>query len=383
MSTLPVGELYDATAGLHVVFKVTRSCNLGCAYCSAASENREQGPYLTLETGKAIMHRLLGWQIPILNVCFHGGEPLLIFDTLREVITSVTDEARQNGQRLELGVQSNLTLLTDEMASFFSAMGVSLGFSLDGPPEVNDTVRIDRRGNGSYDRVRRGIEILKRHESGLGCVCVIHRHNYSRMGQVGQHFLDCGLRGFSVNRLAGLGRGADKLAALGISDEEYLTALQQCYHLMVEEQLRIRIDPLVDWIRSVLIPSRQGHLCYPCSAGWRHMGIDHRGNVYPCDRFSGDPRWVAGNVLHDELLDIFNCDLMRSVRLRGRSIPECQACPEADLCGGECAATAYYERGSLRSPARDCGAIQSFLPWLRERLAAHPREKVLFVSGLL
>ena len=48
-----------------------------------------------------------------------------------------------------------------------------VGISLDGPKEIHDRYRRDRKGNGTFDQVMRGLRLLQKHKveyNVLACV---------------------------------------------------------------------------------------------------------------------------------------------------------------------------------------------------------------------
>ena len=77
--------------------------------------------------------------------------------------------------RLKIGMQSNLMLFNEEIAEFMLREGMTVGVSLDGPPETNDIFRVDRRGRGTGARVEKKLDLslsprFRRLFSGFLCV---------------------------------------------------------------------------------------------------------------------------------------------------------------------------------------------------------------------
>ena len=52
-------------------------------------------------------------------------------------------------------LQTNGTLLNDEWCRFLKKHNFMVGISLDGPREIHDRYRRDRRGAGTFDKVMR------------------------------------------------------------------------------------------------------------------------------------------------------------------------------------------------------------------------------------
>ena len=91
-------------------------------------------------------------------ISFHGGEPLIrspkFFD---EAMTL----AKRYIPTVKFGLQTNAILLNQEFIEVFRKHGVRAGTSLDGPKLVNDARRIDHKGRGTFDRVMKGIDLMR------------------------------------------------------------------------------------------------------------------------------------------------------------------------------------------------------------------------------
>lgn len=72
-------------------------------------------------------------------------------------------------------LQTNGTLITDKWAAFFREYQFLIGISVDGPRDIHDERREDSRGQGSFDRVMKGIDCLRRHQVDFNILTVLHR----------------------------------------------------------------------------------------------------------------------------------------------------------------------------------------------------------------
>lgn len=100
----------------------------------------------------------------------YGGEPLLQFPLLKQVVTYARDLAKENAKRLTIACCTNALLLTDDHLNFFKEFDVRVHVSLFGHEEDNNRYRA--RG---FEKV---IENLAKASAALGpahtaaCVCV-------------------------------------------------------------------------------------------------------------------------------------------------------------------------------------------------------------------
>ncbi len=98
--------------------------------------------------------------IKVIEIAFHGGEPLLLplnkFESLCQKLTSELSSHTQ----LKFSVQTNVTLITGEWINLFQKFNIFPGLSIDGPKHYNDKFRIDHKGQGSYDKVKHGVGLV-------------------------------------------------------------------------------------------------------------------------------------------------------------------------------------------------------------------------------
>lgn len=378
--SLPIIHDSGAKTSIFVVLKVTEACNMGCTYCSA-EKDLTKVPLLTGEVGEKVIDALGDLGLPSYSLCFHGGEPLLGWKAVQRTVEYALERYPDTDFRFSM--QSNLVLMTDEIARWCAARGVSVGFSIDGEAATNELFRVFHDGRGTTKATLAGLEALQRHQPRVGCVAVIGPHNWDKTARfisfLGKH----GVYRVALNRLAPVGKALHADMSKVLSDEQYVRCLTDCYMAMIASDYKVQVKPIVDWARKIVSPDSHSHGCYQCGAGWSHISVDPVGNVYACDRFTFDPKWVSGNLLQTSLLDILNDGKMVSCRTRTARIPQCTTCPVLHVCGGSCAVTSYYSQGTIDAPGHECGNMQQFIPWLEERLTSHPEERLAIATMIL
>ncbi len=94
-----------------------------------------------------------------LSIGFYGGEPLLAFDLIREVLDRVHGAGySQLAGRLAHSITTNGTLLDEEKIEVLSKYGVSVQLSIDGPQELHDRNRVWPDGSGTFGTVMSNLE---------------------------------------------------------------------------------------------------------------------------------------------------------------------------------------------------------------------------------
>ena len=74
----------------------------------------------------------------------------------------LVERYKRPGQQVLNTLQTNGTLLDDEWGAFLAEHHFLVGISIDGPREIHDAYRVDKGGKPTFDRVMRGLDVLRR-----------------------------------------------------------------------------------------------------------------------------------------------------------------------------------------------------------------------------
>ena len=188
---------FPATAPprFHVLVKPTgATCNLDCAYCFFLSKemlypgSRFRMADDLLET--YIRQLIESHQTNEVTIAWQGGEPTLMGLPFFRRAVELAEQYRRPGMTIEYTMQTNGTLLNDEWGAFLAANNFLMGISIDGPREFHDHYRYDKGGGPTFDRVMRGLDVLKRHKVEWNVLCTLHRHNADRPLEIYRFFRD-------------------------------------------------------------------------------------------------------------------------------------------------------------------------------------------------
>lgn len=145
-----------------LILEVTEKCNLRCRYCVYGEETHNFRSFstkdMTFDIAKKAMDYALGIAADKMILSFYGGEPLIQYELIRKCTEYF--KSRFQGEELSFVLTSNLTLLTKEMADFFSENKFVITCSLDGDRENQNLNRPYAGGSGSFDDTMRGLKLL-------------------------------------------------------------------------------------------------------------------------------------------------------------------------------------------------------------------------------
>lgn len=120
---------------------VTDDCNLRCVYCFKGPKTPQ---YINMETARTAVN----WVIRAsrdndsISVNFMGGEPLLAWYIIRDLVPWARRRANSFGKRVYFSMTTNLTLMNQEVRDFVDKNGFGVLMSIDGCPELHNKQRI-------------------------------------------------------------------------------------------------------------------------------------------------------------------------------------------------------------------------------------------------
>ena len=168
------------------------ACNLGCQYCFFLSkENLYPGDSYLMDD--ATLENYLRQLIesspgPQVDVAWQGGEPTLRGLAFYRRSVELAEKYRKPHQRIQHTMQTNGTLVNDEWAAFFKQNNYLVGLSVDGPRALHDVYRVNKKGEGSFDEVIRGLHCLRKHDVDVNILCTIHAANQDHPLEVYRFF---------------------------------------------------------------------------------------------------------------------------------------------------------------------------------------------------
>jgi uncharacterized protein len=309
---------------------------------------------------------------------WHGGEPTLLPISFYEKALLVQAHLRRPGQKIGNSMQTNATKLTPAWARFFRANNIEVGVSIDGPAPLHNRHRLYRSGAGSYDRVIRGLSLLKEHEVQFGGLVVVDEGTLEFGARRLLDFLvGQGIRSFGL--LAAKPRN-EPAAEPGTPAAHYLEPERMSAFLTnLYEAWLSRGDPSVQ-IRELealkaQIKGESAGFCTLSGECWGHYYmIEPDGRVVGCDVFSGDPRYTLGNIMNTSFLEIANSEGLRRLKKeRCDAMEAMRGCPEFPVCNGWCPHERYVSIRHNKSHRDGCCGLRDLIAHLRHRMADEPQ----------
>lgn len=318
---------------------VVQDCNLRCSYCYADEGKYQNSGIMDISTAKKSVDFLIDKsESEELWICFFGGEPLLNFKLIKEVVDYCYKKEKETGKKFRFSMTSNGTVINDEIEEFIIKNNIKLQISVDGDKKTHDANRYYSGKIGSHDILLKKTKSFR--EKGL---------------------LDA--RGTITTKELDLVHTYDYLRSVGFDN----IALSPAFNLLTVEEYDIMADAFVDFYlnfekrikekkyeevkKNVMFMQELSFIhgsnirITACGAGNNLYAISTNGDIYPCQRFVGSKEAILGNVFEG---DDKQRDLLKKVTID--NFKKCSDCWIRNLCVGGCIHNNFSLSGDINSP---------------------------------
>lgn len=380
---------------LHI-FVTTLRCDHSCQYCQVSRVSADKHLYdMTSETAERALDLVFRSPAEILKLEFQGGEPLLNFESIRQIVFSAERRASRQNRTIEFVITSNLAYLSDEILEFCRQHSILLSTSLDGPAHLHNANR-PRPDQNSHALASLGIS---RARLALGYDRVSALMTTTRLSleypeaivdeYVAQGFSFLVLRpispyGFALRTRRHTGYDTEAFLAFYKRALDYIIALNRGGRFFVEGYAKLLLT-------KILTPFATGHvdLQSPAGAGINVAVYNYDGDVYVSDESRmlaemGDCTFRLGSVHVHSYEDMFNGELIHDLAEAScvESLPGCADCALQMYCGSDPIEN-YATQGDIfghRPTSAFCRRNMEIVKHLLSLYHADPEIRQIFLS---
>jgi len=353
------------------IVKVHSRCNLSCSYCyvyeMADQAWRQQPKRMTGPIAAKMAERIAEHagqhDLPSVDVILHGGEPLLAGPRW---LTELTGWLRaQVPARVNIGVQTNGTLLRPAMLDTLKELGIRVGVSLDGDAEATGRHRVYASGRNSFDDVADGLYLLDSpgyRDIYGGILCTVDVDN----DPVATYEALLKFNPPAVDLLLPHANWGCPPPGSGYAD--WLIAVFERWYRAPVQETRIRV--FSEMIQLILGQpgAVEGLGLQPSTL----VVIETDGTIKQLDSLSSAYPGAADTGRHI-LTDSFDAVLDHPTTVArqlgaGALSPRCQTCPVMPVCGGGLYPHRYRAGAGFRHPSVYCADLTKLIAHVRGRV---------------
>jgi len=302
---------------------ISTSCNYSCKYCCVDHNKHKEhvDKNMSIEVALNSVDKFFKVSKTPTYINFFGGEPLLNYD----VIKAVVEYIKMNYSKFNIAykINTNGSLITEEVAQFLAENKISTAVSFDGTPEIHNENRVLRDGNPTFESTLKGWWNLHRvNHPQFGVVGVLHSKNANRVDEMLDFFFNQ-LQARIVNWEAVETVTEPSQKYMYPTADEVSTAFIKTFLRL--EQIgamdNVVADFLMHFVQDKVRP-------YRCIIHWGACCVDSDGRFGPCFNLIGTEHFK---------FDDFNIDKMWMQR-NPFTMEACKDCIALGICGGICAA---------------------------------------------
>jgi uncharacterized protein len=312
------------TSLLNLTICPTLQCNFRCPYCFEQSQ--QASCVMASETIERLLYFIRSYQdIRHLSIAWYGGEPLLAFDVIQEVMEKIDS---LNLTLEGAGLITNGYLLDSEKAKQLNKLRInSIQITLDGPEEVHDTRRTLAGGKPTFQRILQNIDTLmsSSYEGACSIRVNVDKHNHDRFIELRaallNQFKGKKLFVYAAHVNSGIGHSYDHSCTLNL--QEWMEFSMNMH--------RQSGQPAGGFYPG-------GNLDSICIAN-THQGfvVGPEGELYKCWENVGRPEMIIGSIYLDNPITNPELQALYCIGSDAYSDPECRECNVLPICGGGCA----------------------------------------------
>ncbi len=343
---------------VQLFFVPTYNCNFACSYCYQDGYNKavELVAKKTIEGFFNYINRHFAGIKKYITV--FGGEPLLPGEKSKSVISDIIKKSVQ--ANIDLTFVTNGYTLTDYITILKKAKIREIQITLDGIEETHNKRRPYKNGEGTFDKILKGIDSVLEAGIPVNLRMVIDKENITGLVRLAEFAKN---KGWTKNPLfkTQLGRNYELHYCQKNQNKLYdrLDMYKEIYKLIKENPVILEFHKPAFSISRFLfdngeLPEPLFDSCPGCKTEW---AFDFTGNIYSCTATAGKSGESLGTYYpketnKQEIIDEWE---ERDVT----TIPECKNCNLQLACGGGCGAVAKNKSGNIHSP--DCRPVKDLM----------------------
>ena len=304
---------------LELTIAPTMHCNFDCPYCFEGNNKIE--PKMSKEVKDAIVKFIIKKsKYQRVNICWFGGEPLLAFD----VIASISSTLDDNQVNFDANIITNGSLVTENVLQTLPSLHLThIQISLDGLGEDHDKTRRYKSGKPSFSDIEHNIDAIL---SNTSIKLVL------RVGVDNTH-PDSYLKVFDYMNKKYPQAIAEKRVEIGANIIQNRTGFDKESICLSDQQLfdKEKFDLCHDNCFKTSLPGLSMPCMYKKPAS---IAIDSLGLIYPCMELLGHTEKSIGNIVTGEISFSKRADLL--FNNNAFDDEECLKCNMFPICGGGC-----------------------------------------------
>lgn len=320
---------------------LVEGCNLACQYCFESNVlNSKRLARRVMDDDTIVKAIDLVFQYSRdserVSITLFGGEPTLNMPGIVTAVDHANRRAADTGKEVVYNMTSNGVLFTEEMVDFFADNKIKVLLSIDGLEAAHDRYRVDRSGEGTFDRVLDGLRLLKVRQPWVGIKMTIMPSIAHTMVESVKGLHELGVNQFLIGHATGVTWERNEL-------ETYRSQMQELRSWYKENK-----GPTLKIVAFDKEEAKKGF--FGCSAGRNSISVSCNGDITGCSRISTLEDEQTVGKLGDVDIGLYNLKMRLEMNTCGELKRNCDQAGITEQYTGGCFATNFEENRDMFRP---------------------------------
>lgn len=348
-----------------LIFKETEACNSNCIYCDVIARKKPKTiSFEKLEKVFIYINEYLEkYPDERFSIVWHGGEPTIVgAGFYRKVIEFQNTHCSKTKDRIEHDIQSNLTLINQELIDLYKTLGIKRAGTSFEPFKGIRGFGPERDSDAYNRKFFRGLELIEKNDFTWGFIYVVTRNVLDRPLEIFRLLTNFKVKGgFQLHPVYSY-KNEDK-NNVGITATEFADFLGTIFKEWWAKRSRYPfVEPFFSYLNHY---TKGGPTC--CSesgqCAYSHLYIGPEGEYSHCGRSSDWDVFQVGNIDNMTIVEAMEADYRKQIDLRQSYLKEndCKDCPYFKLCHGGCPLDGWNSKDTVLAKTEWCLSRKLFL----------------------
>jgi radical SAM protein with 4Fe4S-binding SPASM domain len=313
---------------------ISEGCNFKCPHCIHSNDilqlqTRSLNTFMSKDTAKLAVDKFFclatSNNLVEIDIEFGAAEPLLNWSVIEYVVNYIKDN--YPNFNVTYHMTTNLSLVTETQAKFFVRNSFKISTSLDGDKTANDTVRMDKRGNGTYEVIISKVNLMKENGYSFDSINLTLTKNNIDILNV-EKYLDT-IESMGMN---GIGLDFDVVTSENLNVEKVCDKMLEIYDACKKRKLYC-VGTWLSPAENMLNPDMAKPSLFCKAVAGNNISISPQGTLHMCNFTSTS----LGDI---ERVDLYGEHLNNLIGSREEFVAShCQKCSLRSSCRGQCHTT--------------------------------------------
>lgn len=319
--------------------QVTNDCNFKCRYCLYTRENKIDRIHENTKMSWDIARQSVDflWQYSKdsskINIAFYGGEPLLNYDLIYDVV--IYANKKFETKKVTYSLTTNGSIFSDNIVDFLAEHNFNISISLDGPEILQNRHRkFYENGNNTFHAVWANVNKIRCRQ-----IDWFNNHVYFHPVIMPNEDPDMVLSFFTENSISREKVVLNLANLAGIDyDAADATYLSQADSIVKSQSNHMFQNAKTRFMKNIheigIIPTIWHH-GGPCVPSGKKIHVDPKGFIYPCEKLISSKDNVIGDIFNG--IDVHKVnDMLNIGMLTEESCKTCFAMRFCNICVQNC-----------------------------------------------